>query len=200
MNVTISRRALVAAVLAGVGAARADAPVRLRGAIEAVDGDAVTIRARDGAVHTLVLAGDAAVIAIEKRVLADIRPGDFVGCGAVPGKDGLWRAVEVHIFAESMRGTGEGHRPWELPESSMTNATVADTVTGVDGNTLTLRYKGGEQRIMVAADTPVVGYVPGERNEIRPGKAVFVANASKAADGTLRASRIAVERTAKPPM
>ena len=108
--------------------------------------------------------------------------------------------MEVHIFPESMRGTGEGHRDWEGPKSSMTNATVADTVTSVNGNTFTLRYKGGEQKVVVTPDTPIVGYVPGDRSDLKVGMKVFIPAATRADDGSLHTPRVSVERTAPPPM
>jgi hypothetical protein len=149
---------------------------------------------------TVVLADNALVVAIEKRSLADIKPGVFIGTAAELTGPGLWRALEVHIFPESMRGTGEGHRGWERPGTSMTNATVDETVTGVDGNTFTLRYKGGEQKVTVTPETPIVGYAPGSRSDLKAGKAVFIAAGQRTDDGAIRAARINVERTAPPPM
>lgn len=197
------RLALLAAAcvaLATVATASAQAPQRVRGTLEAIDGNTLSIKGRDGAAIKVVLADNAAVVAIEKRTLADIKPGVFIGTAAELAGPGLLRALEVHIFPESMRGTGEGHRDWERPGTSMTNATVEDTVTVVDGNTLTLRYKGGEQKVLVTPETPIVGYVPGDRSDLKAGKAIFISAATRAEDGTLRAARINVERTAPPPM
>jgi hypothetical protein len=180
--------------------ASAQAPMRVRGTIEAVDGNTVSIKARDGTPLKLVLADNTVIIAIEKRALADIKPGVFIGTAAMSEGTGTLRAMEVHIFPENMRGTGEGHRDWEQPKSSMTNATVEETVRSVDGNTFTLRYKGGEQKVLVTEQTPIVAYVPGDRSELKAGKAIFIPAATRAEDGTLRAPRISVERTAPPPM
>ena len=202
MIATRSGRALAAGALwlALAGAAAAQAPLRVRGTIEQVDGATLSVKAADGSLLRLVLADNAVVLAIEKRSLADIKPGVFLGTAAVSQGDGILRALEVHIFPEAMRGTGEGHRPWERPGASMTNATVADTVTGVSGNIVTLRYKGGEQKVMVAPDTPIVGYAPGDRSELKPGKMIVVPGAMKQEDGSLRAPRVSVERTAVPPI
>ena len=192
---------LPAALALGLaGAALAQAPTRVRGTIEQIDGNTLSIKARDGTPLKLVLADNAVVVAVMKRSLEDIKPGEYVGSAATSNGDGTWTALEVHIFPEAMRGTGEGHRPWEGPRSSMTNATVADKVRKMDGHTMTLRYKGGEQQIVVTDKTPIVGYEPGNRDDLKPGKAIFVANATKAEDGTLRAPRINVEKTAPPPM
>jgi hypothetical protein len=197
-----SRWAMIAGlalVLAGTALAQ-QPPVRVRGTIEQVDGNTLSIRARDGTPLKLVLADNAVVVGIMRRTLDDIKKGEFVGSAATSNGDGTWTALEVHMFPESMRGTGEGHRPWEAPRSSMTNATVIDKVRAMDGHTMTLQYKGGEQKIVVTDKTPIVGYEPGNRGDLKPGKAIFVANATKAEDGTLRAPRINVEKTAPPPM
>jgi hypothetical protein len=190
----------ICAVALATTIASAQAPLRVRGTIEAVDGNTLSIKARDGAMLKVVLAENALVIAIDKRSLADIKPGVFLGTAAEPGADGTLRALEVHIFPETMRGTGEGHREWERAGTSMTNATVDETVTSVSGNTFTLKYKGGEQKVLVTAETPIVGYVPSDRGDLKPGKAIFIAAATRADDGSLRAPRINVERTAPPPM
>ena len=190
----------ICAVALATTIASAQAPTRVRGTLERVDGNRLSIKARDGAMLTVALADNAIVVAIEKRSLADIKPGVFLGTAAEPGPDGILRALEVHIFPETMRGTGEGHRDWERPGTSMTNATVEESVTGVSGNTFTLRYKGGEQKVTVTADTPIVGYVTGSRSDLVPGKAIFITAATRAEDGTLRAARINVERTAPPPL
>ena len=186
-------------VLAG-SVALAQQPTRVRGTIEQIDGNTLSIKAKDGTPLKLVLADNAVVVAVMKRSLDDIKPGEFVGSAATSNGDGTWTALEVHIFPENMRGTGEGHRPWEGPRSSMTNATVADKVRKMDGHTMTLRYKGGEQQIVVTDKTPIVGYAPGDRSDLKPGLAIFVAAATKGEDGILRAPRISVEKTAPPPM
>ena len=198
----MSRRLLAASfgVVLATAFAVAQTPVRVRGTIEQVDGNTLSIKAKDGALLKLVLADNAVVVGIMRRTLDDIKKGEFVGSAATSNGDGTWTALEVHIFPESMRGTGKGHRPWEAPRSSMTNATVIDKVRAMDGHTMTLQYKGGEQKIVVTDKTPIVGYEPGNRDDLKPGKAIFVAAATKAEDGSLRTPRINVEKTAPPPM
>ena len=165
--------------------------VRVRGTIERVEGQTLVVKARDGAELKVVLADNALVVGIVKASLSDIKPGTFVGVTGMPQPDGSQKAVEVHIFPEAMRGTGEGHRPWDLrPQSTMTNANVEHAVTGVDGQTLTLKYKDGEKKIIVPPDTPVVTYTPGDKSELKPGVKIFVAAANKQADGTLQALRV----------
>ncbi len=138
-------------------------PVRVRGTIEQVDGPNLVVKSRDGAELKVVLADNALVVAIAKASLADVKPGAFVGVTGMPQADGTQRAVEVHVFPEAMRGTGEGHRPWDLqPQSTMTNGNIDQTVVEVEGQTLTLSYKGGEKKIVVPSDTSIVSIAPGE--------------------------------------
>jgi len=131
------------------------------------------------------------VVGVEKASLADIKEGSYVGSAAMPQPDGSQKALEVHIFPEAMRGTGEGHRPWDLrPQSTMTNANVEQVVTGVDGHTLSVKYKDGEKKLVVPPDTPIVTYVPGDKSELKPGAKIFIAAAAKQADGSLQAPRV----------
>jgi len=176
--------------------------VRVRGTIERVDGPVYVVNARDGAELKVTLADNVLVVAIIKASLADIKPGMFVGVTGMPQVDGSQKAVEVHIFPESMRGTGEGHYPWDLrPQSTMTNANVEQAVTGVDGQTLSVKYKDGEKKIAVPPDVPVVTYVPGDKAELQPGAKIFIAAARKQPDGTLQAPRINYGRNGlTPPM
>ena len=176
-------------------------PVRVRGAIAQVDGTNMTVQTREGEPMTIKLADNVAVAAVERRALTDVKAGDYIGVTALPGGEGAWRAVAIHIFPEAMRGTAEGHRPWDLlPESTMTNATVADTVSRVQGTTLTLKYKDGDKAIQVGPDTPIVALVPGERSELKPGAKVVV-NATQGADGAMQAARVTVSRGGvDPPM
>ena len=198
-------RLLIGGVLAMTvlaSGALAQDTVRVRGTIERVDGPVYMIKARDGAEIKVTLADNALVVAIVKASLSDIKPGMFVGVTGMPQVDGSQKAVEVHIFPESMRGTGEGHYAWDLrPQSTMTNANVEQAVTGVDGQTLTVKYKDGEKKITVAPDVPVVTYVPGDRAELQPGAKIFVAAARKQPDGTVQAPRINYGRNGlTPPM
>jgi len=187
-----------AAVLASVGVASvvgawAQAPqtVRVRGAIELVDGNTVTVKAADGGTVTLILTDKAQIVGVVKATLADIKPGLFVGSTGMPQPDGTQKAIEVHIFPEAMRGTGEGHYAWDLePNSTMTNANVEESVTGVDGQTLTLKYKNGEKKILVTPQTAIVTYNPGDKADLKPGTQIFIAAAKKQPDGTLQAARI----------
>jgi hypothetical protein len=181
-------------------AAQAQETVRIRGAIESIDGSTYAIRSRDGADLKVALADNAQIAAVVKASLADIKQGLFVGVTAMPQADGSLSAVEVHIFPEAMRGTGEGHYSWDLrPQSTMTNANVDQVVTAVDGQTLTLKYKDGEKKIFVPVDTPIVAYVRGDKNDLKPGAKVFIA-AVKQPDGTLqgRAWRIGREGVTPP--
>ena len=165
--------------------------VRVRGTIERVEGQTLVVKSRDGAELKVVLADNVLVVALVKASLADIKQGSFVGVTGMPQADGSQKAVEVHIFPEAMRGTGEGHRPWDLrPQSTMTNANVEQTVAGVDGHTLTLKYKDGEKKIIVLPETAIVTYMPGDKSELKPGVKIFIAAANKQPDGTLQAPRV----------
>ena len=191
-NHKITMAALAGIVLAALtmvvsgNAALAQDTVRVRGTIESIDGSTYVIKARDGADLKVALADKAQIAAVAKASLADIKQGLFVGVTAMPQADGSLSALEVHIFPEAMRGTGEGHYSWDLrPQSTMTNANVDQVVTAVDGQTLTLKYKNGEAKIFVPADTPIVAYVKGDNNDLKPGAKVFIA-AIKQPDGTLQ--------------
>ena len=193
---TASRAALTVAAVALLAAASPawaqDAPpVRVRGTIERVDGGIYVVKARDGAELKITLMDNGILVAIAKASLADIKPGLFVGSTGMPQPDGSQKAIEVHIFPEAMRGTGEGHYAWDLePNSTMTNANVEESVTGVDGQTLTLKYKNGEKKILVTPQTAIVTYNPGDKADLKSGTKIFIAAAKKQPDGTLQAARI----------
>jgi len=171
--------------------ASAQDTVRVRGTIDRVEGPIYVVKSRDGAELKVALAENGIVVAIVKASLADIKPGLFVGSTGMPQPDGSQKAIEVHIFPEAMRGTGEGHYPWDLQaNSTMTNANVEETVAGVDGQTLTLKYKTGEKKVVVTPQTAIVTYNPGDKNDLHPGTKIFIAAAKKQADGTLQAARI----------
>lgn len=177
--------------------------VRVRGTVEAVDGPMLTVKSRDGhTTYKVKVADNASVRGIVKAALSDIKENSYIGVTGMPQADGSQKAVEIHIFPEPMRGTGEGHRPWDLmPNSTMTNATVAQRVTGVHGDEITLKYKDGEKKIIVAPETAIVTYVPGDKSELKPGAKIFIAAANKKEDGTLEASAISVGRDGiTPPM
>jgi hypothetical protein len=167
-------------------------PSRVRGTIEAVDGNVLSVKSRSGEDYKLRMAGDMRVAGIVKISLSDIKVGSFIGATTVPGPDGGNNAIEVHVFPEDMRGTGEGSRPFDLrPNSTMTNATVAETVAGNDGHTLMVKYKDGEKKVVVSPDTPVVTYVPADKSELKAGAKV-IAFFKKLPDGSFEANRISV--------
>ncbi|HEY5130410.1 MAG TPA: hypothetical protein VIJ35_24515 [Bradyrhizobium sp.] len=171
--------------------ASAQETVRIRGTIERVEGPVYVVKNRDGAELKLTVTDTPLFVAIVKSTMADIKPGMFVGSTGMTQPDGSQKAVEVHIFPESMRGTGEGHYDWDLkPQTKMTNANVEQTVAGVDGQVLSVKYKGGEKKLLVTPETAVVTYVTGDRNDLKPGTKVFVAAAKKQADGSLQTPRI----------
>jgi hypothetical protein len=199
-----TRHAMGAATFALLLAASAWAQdtVRVRGTIESVDGNTIAVKSRDGSELKVALADKALIVAIVKASMADIKQGSFVGVTGMPQADGSQRAIEVHIFPEAMRGTGEGHYAWDLrPGSTMTNANVEQTVTGVDGHMLSVKYKDGEKKITVPPDATIVTYMPGEKSELKPGTKIFVAAAKKLPDGTLEAPRVNYGRDGlTPPM
>jgi hypothetical protein len=187
-------RSLVLAALALICAASpllAQETVRVRGTIESVEGATYVVKTRDGDTVKVTLTDKPLFVAMVKASMADIKPGMFVGSTAMPEPDGSLSAVEVHIFPEAMRGTGEGHRPWDLaPQATMTNANVETAVTGVGGQTLTVKYKGGEKTLKVTPQTAVVSYAPGDPAEVKAGTKIFISAAEKKADGTLQTQRI----------
>ena len=167
-------------------------PSRVRGTIEAVDGDVLAVKSRSGEDFRLHMGGDMRVVGIVRISLADIKVGSFIGATTVPGPGGEADAVEVHVFPENMRGTGEGSRPFDLrPNSTMTNATVAESVVGNEGHTLTVKYKDGEKKVVVSPDTPVVTYVPADKSELKAGAKV-IAFFKKQPDGSFEANRVSV--------
>ena len=186
--------ALVSAFAAlAVTSALAQAPVRVRGTIDSVNGSTLNVTARDGAKVTVKLADNATVVGVAKASLSDVKQGGFVGITAMPQPDGTQKAVEIHIFPEAMRGTGEGHRPWDLmPNSTMTNATVDSEVAISDGQKLVLKYKDGEKTFIVPANAAVVTFVPSSAAALTPGAKIFVVAGTKQADGTVLAPRINV--------
>jgi Cu/Ag efflux protein CusF len=187
--------ALVAALAATPALGQAPQTVRLRGVIEKVDGNKVTAKSDKGDALTLNLADKMLVVAVVKASLADIKDGDFIGSGAMPQPDGSQKAIEVHIFAESMRGTGEGFRPWDgAPNSTMTNGTVGNTVTSVDVPVITVKYKDGEKKIIVTPDVPIVRYEVVDLSALKPGVAFSVLAAVKTPDGSYDIKRINVGR------
>jgi len=172
-------------VMVSIAAAQQPQIVRVRGTVENVDGETMAIKARDGATITMKLPPSGAVRGLEKSSIADVKAGGFVGITAMPLPDGTQKAVEIHIFPEALRGTGEGHRPWDLmPNSTMTNGNIDSAVAAVDGQELVLKYKDGEKKFIIPANIEVVMFVPGTLADLKPGAKVFV-NAKKLPDGSL---------------
>ena len=182
--------------------ASAQETVRIRGTIERVEGPVYVVKNRDGAELKLTVTDNPLFVAIVKSTMADIKPGMFVGSTGVTQPDGSQKAIEVHIFPESMRGTGEGHYDWDLkPNTKMTNANVEQTVAGVEGQTLSVKYKDGRKKLLVTPETAVVTYVVGNKDDLKPGTKVFVAAAKKQPDGSLQTPRISYGKDGlTPPM
>jgi hypothetical protein len=222
MRNTIPFPALAALLATVAAAAQATKPKdeHVRGDIVAVSGDSLRVRTRGGQEAMLSLAPAVRVSTAQKATLEDIGQGLFVGATAVPESDGTLRAVEIHVFPESMRGTGEGHRPWDLqrestmtnatvakvepqgaggPSPRMTNATVAEVAKSANGRELQLKYPGGEKTVYVPANTPVVRLEPSDRSKLKAGAPIFV-TVTRQPDGSLIAQRMIVGEGVVPPM
>ena len=182
--------------LASVAWAQQPPSVRIRGTIEKVDGNVLAVKSRDGAEIKLTLADNASIVAVVKSALSEIKEGTFLGSAAIPQADGSQKAVEVHIFPEQMRGTGEGHRPYPpVANGTMTNGTASGaTVAGVEGSTITVKYKDGEKKIIVGPDVPILRYEIGGSNDLKPGAHFTVIAATRKPDGAFETSRINVGR------
>jgi hypothetical protein len=193
--------AMVAASTIYAIAQQPPTPTRVRGTVEAVDGNVLAVKSRSGEDVRLQMTSDIRIVGIVKIALSDIKVGSFIGTTTVPGPDGVPSALEVHVFPENMRGTGEGSRPYDLrPNSSMTNATVAESVVSNDGHTLLIKYKDGEKKVLVSPETPVVTYVPGDKDDLKPGAKV-IAFMRKLPDGAFETNRVSVGRDGlTPPM
>ena len=187
--------AMLFLTLAGVSPAQAqvEQAARVAGTVVRVDGDNLVIKTAQSD-KTVQMVPAATVFALVKATLSDIKPGVFVGVGATPQPDDSQHAIRVVIFPESMRGLGEGHRPWDRPGTTMTNATVDNSVTSVDGQLLTVKYKGGEKKIVIRPDTVIATYVTADRNELKSGANVSVTGVAKP-NGDVEARRIVVDRT-----
>lgn len=180
--------------LLAAATASAQQAQRVRGTIASADGASITVKQAEGADVTVKLADHVQVFGVVPAKLADIKAGDYVGVGAMPQPDGSQKAIQIMIFAESQRGTGEGFRPWDRPGTTMTNGTVNTTAASVDGQTLTVKYKDGEQKITVSPDAAIRAYVIGDKAELKPGAHIAIVRADKAADGTLSTGRVNVGR------
>lgn len=200
------RRPLIALVMVAASsvyaiAQKAPVPSRVRGTIEAVDGDTLTVKSHAGEDVKLHMTPDLRVVGIARIPSSDIKVGSFIGTTTVPGPDGLATAAEVHVFPENMRGTGEGSRPYDLkPNSTMTNATVSESVVGNDGHTLTVKYKDGEKKVRITPETPVVAFVSADKSDLKAGAKV-IAFMKPLSDGSFETNRVSVGRDGlTPPM
>ncbi len=197
---SISAPLLGTAILfASSALAQTGSSVRIGGTVQSFDGRTLDVKARNGQELAVALPDGVRITALTNRTLADIKPGEFVGSAAVAGKDGMLHAQEVHIFPETMRGTGEGHRPMAGVGQTMTNAVVTGVASAPDGRVLTLTYPGGEQKIEVDPGARIVGIIPGDRELLKPGTAVLVF-ATGADDGTLTARSVQAEKAGVKPL
>src|SRR5947209_1516536 len=168
--------------------------VSIRGTIESVDGNTVGIKTREGSDVKVRMTDDVAVFAVVKTSLSEIKEGSYIGVTGMPQPDGTQKAIAVHIFPENQRGAAEGFRPWDRqPNSTMTNATVAQTVKGTDGQNITVKYKDGEKKVVVPPDAPIVTFVAGDKSELKPGAQIIIFGATKK-DDMLEANRVNVGR------
>ncbi len=184
----------VVSMLASIAwAQQSPTPTRIRGTIESIDGKTLNIKTREGTDVKVNMTDDIGVIGIARASLSEIKQGSYIGVSAMPQPDGSQKALAVHIFPEAMRGASEGFKPWDLrPNSTMTNATVAQTVASVDGQDIQVKYKDGEKKVVVPPGTPIVAFVGAEKSEIKPGAKIIIFGAKKKEDGSLETNRIGV--------
>jgi hypothetical protein len=195
-------------VAAGIGLITAStawaqpSPGRIRGQIEKADGGMLSVKTRDGGMLNVKLADDARVSALVKASLSDIKEDTFIGIAGMPQPDGSIKAFSVHIFLPAQRGVvPDRHGPWDAkPESTMTNAYVGSMVTGKDGETLTVKYKDGEKKVVVAPDTTIAAVAPGNKDELKPGAQIIIMASDKQADGSVLAKNLYVGRGVTPAM
>ena len=194
--------AVVSVLASSAWAQQSPTPTRIRGTIESIDGSTLSIKTREGTDVKVKMTDDLKVIGIAKTTLSEIKPGSYIGVSAMPQPDGSQKAFAIHIFPEAMRGAAEGHRPWDQrPNSTMTNATVAETVASVDGQVIEVKYKDGAKKVVVPPDAAIVAFADGEKSEIKPGAKIIIFGAKKLDDGSLETNRIGVGRDGiTPPM
>ena len=192
----------VLAVLGSAAWAQQPPTVRIRGTIEAVDGPLLTVKSREGTDMKVRVTDNVTVFGVANIAMSEIKPGSYIGVSAMPEPDGTQKALAVHIFPEAQRGLAEGFRPWDLRAgSTMTNATVAQTVAGTDGQNIVVKYKDGEKKVVVPPGTPIVTFLVGDKSELKPGAKIIIFGATKKDDGTLEANRVNVGRDGiTPPM
>jgi len=190
------RLVLAGAIIVASCSAATAQTMRMSGTIEKADGNVLSLKSSDGAEVKLTLTENATIIAVVKASMADIKEGTFLGSAAMPQPDGSQKALEVHIFPEQMRGTGEGHRPYApVANSTMTNGAASGaTDAGVDGSTMVVKYKDGEKKIVVPPNAPILRYEIGNKSDLKVGARFTVLAATKKPDGTLEANRINVGR------
>jgi hypothetical protein len=199
-NTTVLALAAASFVLIGTALSASAQDVRIRGTIERIEGPVYVVKNRDGAELKLKVTDNPLFVAIAPSTMADIKPGMFVGSAGTMQPDGTQKAIEVHIFPETMRGTGEGHYDWDLkPQTKMTNANVEQVVAGTEGQMLSVKYKDGEKKLLVTPETAVVTYVAGNKDDLKPGTRIFVGAAKRQADGTLQTPRITYGRNGAGP-
>src|SRR5689334_19089678 len=194
MNIARIFTGTIMATAFAVTVASAQQPqvVPVIGQIQGVDANLLVVKTQAGE-QKVALANNVVVWGLEKATVSDVTKGAFVGVGATPQADGSQKAIRVIIFAEPMRGTGEGHRPWTRPNTTMTNATVDTTVSGVDGQNIMVKYKDGEKKIIIGPDAVIRKYVAGDKAELKAGAHVGI-NANKQPDGSLQTARVNVGR------
>jgi hypothetical protein len=201
----IARAAVIAAGLALAAAsstAWAQQPGRIRGQIEKIDGAALTLKTRDGGTLNIKLADDARVAGLNKATLADIKEDAFIGVAGMPEADGTIKAFSIHIFLPAQRGVvADRHGPWDTkPGSTMTNAYVGTKVAAKDGETLTVKYKEGEKKVVVGPDTVIAAVAPGNKDELKAGAQIIIMQSEKQADGSFLAKNVYVGRGLTPAM
>lgn len=191
-----------ASILASSAWAQQAPPTRIRGTIEAVDGSTLAIKTREGTDVKVKMTDNVAVFAVVKTELSQVKEGSYIGVSAMPQANGTQKAFAVHIFPENQRGAAEGFRPWDArANSTMTNATVAETVKGTEGQNILVKYKDGEKKVVVPPDTPIVTFVASDKSEVKAGSKIIIFGAAKKDDGTLEANRVNVGRDGiTPPM
>jgi hypothetical protein len=182
-------------VLAGGVWAQQPQTVRVNGTVESFDGHVLAVKSEKLGDVKVNITGDLSVIGVAKGSIADVKPGAYIGVGAMPQTDGSQRAIQVTVMAESQRGLSEGHRPWDAqPNSTMTNGSVDQIVGSVDGPTVIVKYKGGEQKIVIPHDAVIRAYMVGDKSELKPGAHIAIVRAVKKPDGSLETDRVNVGR------
>jgi hypothetical protein len=183
------------------GIASAQPPPRVRGVVQALEGQTLIVATEDVGIVRLTLTDMTGINGLEKRTMADIKDNTFVGATAVKDRNGRWQATEIHIFPESMRGAGEGHYAWDLPDSTMTNGAATGIVAKGRGGTLNVRHSGGSVPIEVTRRTQIVALTMGSRALLVPGATIMALAAPPAAGGNATAIAIIAETNGvKPPM